>query len=316
MKAALPYVAFVVVVLGTINFLWFFAETAPQALIPSDGKVVDGTYFLWSKTNGGYIEVSRQFWEWVRLHEALFFGTWPLVMLAVAFLVFRYLAAELAGRTSTTESASRVRRVRDSGPMLASTRSAGLIGTAWFSRPLLRLEVFPGGIVTKPMFVAEGAVLAQEIVVVRPEGGLSAGSKPERGLPLGFSASQVSADWRPRGPYVLIEHAKVGMASPIVISGSGHWELAQAIARIAAAERAQSTPTAPSLGDGSGDAPTGRPDFITTGLTILGIVMSFALIYAGIVWAIPQFGIFGVVWTVVIVVILLVNVWRFTGWRN
>jgi hypothetical protein len=182
---ALPYLAFVALAVGMLNFLWFMSETLPLNLIPSEGQVIGGHYFLWSKTNGGLVEVSRSFWEWSRFHEASLFLTWPLVMLAGGYLVFAELASKVGRAISPILASERVRLVW-AGPLLASTRSAGLIGTAWFSRSLLRIQVYPAGVVLKPVFMAERAILAVEISAVTPMGGLSATSCPREAARPGF----------------------------------------------------------------------------------------------------------------------------------
>jgi hypothetical protein len=74
--------------MGMLNFVWIMSETLPLNLIPEESRVIGGHYFMWSKTNGGYIEVSRSFWEWVRFPDAISFLTWPLVMLAGGYLAF------------------------------------------------------------------------------------------------------------------------------------------------------------------------------------------------------------------------------------
>ena len=313
-RAVLPYLAFVVVAIGFLNFLWFMSETLPLNLIPSDGRVVDGHYLLWSKTHGGYVEVSRPFWEWVRFHEPTVFLSWPLVILAMGFVVLTHLSGLAAGGAGSEASAERVLQVRDSGPLLASTRTAGLIGTAWFSRGLLRIDAYPDGLVVKPLLMAERAILAGEIVAVKPDGGLSAESAPERRPILGVGMSQVAPGYRPKGPSLEIVHAGVGMASPLVLAGSGNWGIAQAIRGQAAAAQ---------TGTGSGEVAgaTGiasarpsledqLPSAVKAGLGILGVIVGVALIWSGITWAIPELGLPGVAWTVFVVLILAVNVRR------
>ena len=50
-------------------------------------------------------------------------------------------------------------------------------------------------------------------------------------------------------------------------------------------------------------------------LNVLGIVVCTALVYIGFSWAIPTLGPFGVVWTVLVAVIGLINVYRLLrGW--
>jgi hypothetical protein len=332
---ALPYVAFAALALGMINFVWIMSETLPLNLIPSDGQVVGGQYFMWSKTHGGYVEVSRSFWEWVRFHDKTFFLTWPLVMLAGGYLVFTQLSSKAGGVLSPILTSERVRQVRGSGPLLASTPSAGLIGRVWLSRPLLRVQVYPAGIVVKPLFMRERAMLAAEIGGVTPKGGLSAASVSDKHLILGFGVSQVSATYQPRGPFVEIEHSGAGMASPLVISGSGNWDIAQAISKVAGAARATSAASvlvtaqetaqrssmietkAIAQGGPQGAKPQHLAAPTEMGLAIVGFIVSGWLVWSGITWAIPQLGLPGVVWTAVVLFITAWNARRlFTRWRD
>jgi hypothetical protein len=332
---ALPYVASAAVAVGMLNFVWIMAETLPLNLVPEWSQVTGGHYFLWSKTHGGYVEVSRSFWEWVRLHDQTFFLTWPLVLLAGGYLVFTQLSSKAGGVLSPILSSERVRQVRGSGPLLASTGSAGLIGRVWLSRPLLRVQVYGGGIVVKPLFMRERAILAAEIGAVTPKGGLSAESGPDSRLVLGFGVSEVSSTYQPRGPCVEIEHSGTGMASPLVILGSGNWDIAHAISEVANAARATSvehvvasshetakpSPALESTAVVQGGALGARHDHlpapIEAGLAIVGFIVSGWLIWSGITWAIPQLGLFGVVWTAVIAFITAWNARRLLArWRD
>jgi hypothetical protein len=40
---------------------------------------------------------------------------------------------------------------------------------------------------------------------------------------------------------------------------------------------------------------------------LAGIALNLVLVWLGLVWAVPQFGVFGYAWTLVMVVITLVN---------
>ena len=102
-----PYVAFGIVALGVVNFLWFMTETLPLNLIPSDHRIIDGHYYLWSNLHGGLVEVGQQAYRWLPVHEAILFLSWPLVMLAGGTLVFRHLAGRIAG-SSAVDSAGNV----------------------------------------------------------------------------------------------------------------------------------------------------------------------------------------------------------------
>jgi hypothetical protein len=88
-RALLPYLAFAVVAIGALNFIWFFSETAPTGLIPSNARMIDGQYVLRSKSAGGYVEVEHSFWECVQLHSVTVFASWLFVMLSAWYLARR-----------------------------------------------------------------------------------------------------------------------------------------------------------------------------------------------------------------------------------
>jgi hypothetical protein len=331
LRKSAPYLAFAVMALGVLNFLWFMAETAPLNLIPSDGRVIDGQYYLWSKTHGGYVAVSASFWQWVRFHEPMMSLSWPLVMFAGGSLAFAQLSGRIGG-LGQIESAERARSVRESGPLLASVRSAGVIGRVWFSRPLLRVEAYPGGFVIKPVFMRERAVLASEVRTVEPGGGLSPGAGKGRPV-LGVGVSELSGAYRPKGPFVRIDHDGVGMASPIVIVGSGNWQLAQALAQApndaaggtSLEDRARARPSSPVAMGATPGQPMGTsrdvdrpslPSTIEFGGAVLGVIVSGAFLWFGITVAVPQFGIVGLLWTIFLLVIITVNLRRFWARRS
>ena len=302
-----PYVAFGIVALGVVNFLWFMAETLPLNLIPSDHRIIDGHYYLWSKLHGGLVEVGQQAYRWLPVHEAILFLSWPLVMLAGGTLVFRHLARRIAGSSAVDSAGNRSALVRLSGPALASARTGGTIGRIWFSRPLLRVHVHPGGVVVKPPFLSERAILASEITAVTPDGGLSEKSTPSDGPVLGVGVSEVSTTYRPRGPFLRVDHAGVGMATPLVIAG-GRWDVAEAFLSIAGP-----TPETPPPGVvlAMTTADTGLPVGIQRAGQILGVVVAVVLIWAGITFAIPQLGLPGVAWTAGLIAIVVINVRKY-----
>jgi hypothetical protein len=325
LRKAAPFLAFAVLVVGVLNFLWVMSETAPLDLIPSDGRVIDGQYYLWSKTHGGYVAVSASFWQWVRFHDATVFLSWPLVMVAAFALVFAGLSRRIGG-LGQIDSKMRVQSVRDSGPLLASVRTGGVIGRIWFSRPLLRVEAYPGGLVIKPVFTAARAVLASEVRGVESGGGLSR-EAGNRGPVVGVGVAELSAAYLPDGPFVRIDHDGVGVASPIVIVGSGNWRLAQALPRAANGAAGRTSlddgtrapgSTAVDAGATSGQpigaiTGVGRPGLpspIELGGTVLGVAVCGVLLWFGITVAIPQSGLFGVFWTVFLVAIIAVNLRR------
>ena len=85
-RVAAPYVAFAAIALGIANFIWFMVEVTPKQLVPSLSKVEAGHYLLLSKTHGGYVEVSKAAWDWLRFHEVSIVVTHPMAILGGAFL--------------------------------------------------------------------------------------------------------------------------------------------------------------------------------------------------------------------------------------
>ncbi len=322
-RAAVPYLAIVVVAVGVLNFLWFMVETTPLNLIPSDGRVIDGHYYLWSKIRGGLVEVSPATYHWLPLHELTVFLTWPLVLLAGVTLVFRIFASRIAGDQGASGDAVRCAFVESSGPPIASARMAGAIGSTWFSRPLLRVTVHPGGIVVTPALMARRAILAAEIQRISPGGGLSSASSPDTGPLFGLAVREVPTRFRPRGPFLEIDHDGRGMASPLRLEG-GRWDVAEAILSIRpSAEGAVDpsagawTPALPRDGDGTPDQERdGLPVWVWRAGIALGVVVTVSLIWSGITFAIPQLGPVGVLWTVGVIAIGAINLRRFLAGRH
>jgi hypothetical protein len=304
-----------VLALGVLNFLWFMTETLPLNLIPSEGRVVDGHYFLWSKIHGGFVEVGSGTYGWLPLHETSVVLSWPLVMLAGGALLFLHFSRRVAGTLPPAYAFGRSAQVRLSGPALASARTAGTIGVVFFSRPLLRVDVHPAGILVKPPFLSERAILASEIRAVEPGGGLSEQSSPERGPVLGVGASEVAPTFRPRGSFLRVDHAGVGMAAPLTLIG-GRWDVAAAILQIAGPERlatqsqlTQATQTQLTQPAAPGQSP--MPTGIRSASLVLGFVVTAVLVWSGITFAIPQLGLPGILWTAALIVILAINVRRY-----
>jgi hypothetical protein len=251
------------------------------------------------------------------------FLTWPLVMIAGATLVFRIFGSRISGDQGATGDAERCALVRSSGPPIASARMAGAIGTTWFSRPLLRVAVHTGGIVVRPALMAERAILASEIRRVTPSGGLSTGSSPDAGPVLGVAVREVSEGYRPRGPYLELDHDGRGMATPLRLEG-GRWDVAQAIeairpSAVSAVDRSPDAASADLRSDQGTDRARerdGLPIWVWRAGIALGVVVTAALIWSGITVAIPQLGGVGVLWTIGVIAIGGINLRRFLAGRH
>lgn len=224
-RKALPYLALIAVVVGFINFSWFFAEGTTLGGDGLNGYASNGHYFV--SNHGRYTEVSEAAWTWSRIHGVSIFITHPLLMAGGAYLLFRYIfPIAMVGRVSRGATTDRAQQIRMSGPALTTSRTAGRIGLVTFSGPLLDVSVYPGGIVMKPVFMGRHAILASEIREVTAKRGVF-------------------------GQRVEVAHTGVDSPSPFVIFGSDKSPLVEAIRRVASG-----APIAPFVGGTMGSIPT------------------------------------------------------------
>jgi hypothetical protein len=176
-----------------------------------------------------------------------------------------------------TDRTHRADLVRESGPLIASSRLGGLLGQFRFTGPLLRVSVYPAGLLVEPLFQRAYAILATEIldVTTRPV----------------FPSRQV-----------VIRHSAVDIASPLVLFGRRGLRLLPAIEQL----------TGPATGQigRSTRAPVDPGAGAMTGLALMGIVVSLVMAVIGLIIVIPTAGAFGIAWTGVALVAGLVNVRR------
>lgn len=284
-KKALPYLALLAIVVGFVNFFWFWAESASIGGDALNGYASGDRYYVMS--HGSYTEVSEATWTWSRVHALSVFITHPFLLASMAYLLFRFgFPSMIAGRTSQVATNDRARRIRSSGPLLTSGRAAGQVGGVRFSGPLLEVSVFPGGLVIKPVFMNERAILASEIRDVTVKRGIF-------------------------GQRVEIAHAGVDSTSPFVLFGSGDSALAQAIRDVASVAQPDVADTGPGTTETDEDASERAPAGIMATLEVLGIGVSVLMIGIGIFWVIPRLGLFGVIWTGFAVAITGYNLRRF-----
>jgi hypothetical protein len=301
LRALLPYLALVVVVVAMLNFFWFMAESISTGTA-STGRIVNGHYFL--NNHGTYTEVSRDAWEWSRLHEISTFLTHPLAMVSMGYLLFRFAFPAMMGSVDPVATSGDAASIRSSGPPLATGRTSGRIGGLTFGGPLVAVSVYRGGIVIKPVFM------------------------PERAIPL--AAIQRITTQRSRlGDRVVVEY--IGPGSPLVVVGRLDRPVATAIVSLAPTtvpetlDRDAETAHHPGLSgavsrlllsfraasdDGmrAFDAfPPGVGEVLFVfGMAVTGVMLAFA-----VVWAIPKLGLGGYVWTAGLIAITVFNTWQF-----
>jgi hypothetical protein len=306
-EKALPYLALIAIVVGFVNFFGFMAESAALGGDGLNGYARDGHYYVAS--HGSYTEVSEAAWTWSRIHGVSVFITHPLAMAGMAYLLFRFVfPSMMSGPTPHPGTDDRAGRIRDSGPLLTSARTAGRVGKGSFSGPLLEVSVYVGGIVIKPVFIKPYTILASEILGVTAKRGIF-------------------------GRRIEVAHTGADSTSPFVIFGSGDTALVQAIEHIASlapssvtdeittdvGERGPSSSTN-LAGSSSGAQKPGRqavdmPAGIMGALGILGVAVSVVMIGIGLLWAIPNLGLFGLIWTAFAVVIAVSNIRRLLAKR-
>jgi hypothetical protein len=97
------------------------------------------------------------------------FITHPLGMAGMGYLLFTWIFPRALRRGSEEEHAERVRSIEEHGGSLAAGRYSGLIGSASFREPLLKVTVYPTGVVIKPIFMHVLALALNEITAVRLE---------------------------------------------------------------------------------------------------------------------------------------------------
>jgi hypothetical protein len=303
---ALPYLAAAALIVGFINFFWVFAESTAMG-DALHGKIVDGHYFLGN--HGTYTEVDQGTFEWSRIHSLSLIVTHPIALAGMFFFVLRRaLPARMAGTMDPKLARVRLDLVRNSGPVLGSMSTGGRIGRVRMSGPLIETSVFPNGLIVKPRFMPELAILAAEILEVHPK--------------QGFGGSGVE-----------ITHLGTGAATPIVLYRRFDDPVIERIREVAAGAGTNATPLPPDAATIELQAATvaeppspptaGRwsrpipgmegiePPWLANVLAVFGLGVGFFLILTGLLWAVPKLGLFGLVWTLFAVVITGYNAWRF-----
>ena len=186
MKTTLTLLAAAGVVVGFVNFFAFFVISTQLGGDALNGYERDGHYYVSSQ--GRATEVSETQWRLSRLHAISIWITHPLAMASMAYLLFKHVFPSMMYRATNGELAEAEQAVRGSGTPLASISCGGRIGNMNYRGPLLRAEVYPGGIVVKPIFQAPFALATSDIASVH--------FKPEwwdKGVEIAHTSPQVTS---------------------------------------------------------------------------------------------------------------------------
>ena len=91
----------------------------------------------------------------------------PLAMVAMAYLLFQHIFPAMIYRAGPEIRSRATQTLLATGAMLAKTTCGGYIGALQFRGPLLRIEIYPGGILLKPFLMPAVAILDREITAIR-----------------------------------------------------------------------------------------------------------------------------------------------------
>jgi hypothetical protein len=292
-----PWLAVAVIVLGVANFLAFLIASAALGGDALNGHVTDGHYFVACKCPAEFIEVSQAAWTTSRIHAIVTLLSWPLTILSMAFLLFRYVFPFMTSGNAPGQASARVAALRSSGPLLWQGWPGGVEGTLTWTAGMLGAEIYSDGIVVTQRFMPANAIRAEEIRSVR----------------LGRRLMTATIE---------VEHAGIDVTSPLILYGGADSPQARALLSLGSVDAAVVTPPAAPNGIASG-APAAAP--VETrravpgpmrAMSLLGLAVAVVMIIAGVFFVIPSLGTFGIVWTGMAVLILVINGRRFItrGW--
>lgn len=285
----LPWIALGVIAFGLLNAGWQMSDSASLGGDALNGYVREGHYFVGS--HGSYTEVGAAEWMANRDRSALTLISWPFVMLAAAFLLFRYVFPYVMSGGRTQPDQERVARIRGSGPMLASADPGGRVGDVRMIAGMLGVDVYDAGLVIRPRFMPPFAIPVEEI----------------RSLRHGRSLLSKRLE---------IEHDGLEVASTVALFMGEDSHVARAITAIMAERTSHGLPGALQENSRSASAaatPAMKPSvpLLIRLMSVMGLFVGGFMIFIGVTRAIPTLGVFGVVWTAFGVAILAVNVVRF-----
>ena len=275
----MPWVAIAAIAIGFLNFTWLIAESSTIG-DAQRGYIRDGRYYLVHA--GIATEVSREQWDWSGLHAISLLLTHPLAMAGGAYLMFTVVFPSMLGSGNATVRRERVKRIRSSGPASASTRTGGKIGELRATKPLVRVDVHPGGAII--------SVFGLEPV------GLEAASLTGVALERSFGMPMVRITHRqPDTPAEIRLYLDASSPVTEALRGLLPDYLAEVSSMRVASDRSIDSSSAP--------YPT-----VMKAMIVVGFGLGVVFLVVGLPFA-RQLGEFGVVWSIGLVLIFGYNVW-------
>ncbi len=168
-----------------VNFFWVLADWGKLEGDASGGYQRDGHYFVGN--HGKYREVTQGEWTWSRMHTMSLLVTHPLAIAGGAYLLFMYVFPAAIG-AKAEPGEERVSDIVASGAPLLRARTGGLVGSVSMSVGLLRVEVYPGGVVLRPPFMKPLGLFLSDIRAITPKKAFIIGTFSEFRLAPGLPA--------------------------------------------------------------------------------------------------------------------------------
>lgn len=277
----LAVIAGLAFVLGFLNFVWFFAESSTIG-DANRGFVRDGRYFL---VNAGVAtEVPKAAWDWSVFHGRSIFVTHPLAILGGMYVAITVAFPAMLGAVPDPARHGRLASIVSSGPRLFTARTGGRLGGVQLTRPLVRVDIHPGGLILWPFGLGQFPIEAARLVAVVEE------------------RSRLS------GTRFRIAHTQVGTPPLVELYVDGDAPILAAIRGLIPAREGRPVDPPPALTADLQDVPysTGMKVMIVTGL-VMSLIFLAAVLASGFAWRI---GPFGIVWIAALVAIVGYNAWR------
>jgi hypothetical protein len=274
------------VVLGFLNFLWFFAESATIG-DAGRGYIREGHYFL---VNAGVAtEVSKAAWDWSVFHGRSIFVTHPLAMLGGAYLAFTVAFPSMLGVRRGPETAIRIARIRLSGEPLLTVRTGGRLGSVRMTRPLILIAVHPGGIILSPFGLGSFGLETNAILGIEDERSFLEGSR------------------------LRIRHRQVGVPEPIELFLKAGSPADIAIRHLSVGREAPANGASAHRVEAPQRTRRFEP-FSTEMKAVIVAGQALAIVFIIVVFSTGfpfRLGAFGVVWSIVVIGIFVYNAWLF-----
>jgi hypothetical protein len=183
LKKILQVVAVLLVLVGTINFLWFLLECRSLGGDALNGFERDGHFFVVRGTQSREVESGA--WHWNRLHAVSLFVTHPLGIISILYLIFavagsRFVVPQMGVdepsiSSSKDDRIARIGGVRIGKSYLLSLNFSAPFGAIAVTRDgTLRIEI------KFPLFRRSYFLKRENVITVRPYKGIfSTGLKIE-----------------------------------------------------------------------------------------------------------------------------------------